>query len=94
MRIKKIKLCNFGSYEGENQFEIDTGCPDQRIVIVGGKNGVITDYAMPCGACRQVLAEFCNADFKVYVGINENDIIEFKLSELLPFSFNKSKLGD
>ena len=39
MRIKKIKLCNFGSYEGENQFEIDTGCPDQRIVIVGGKNG-------------------------------------------------------
>ena len=39
MRIKKIKLCNFGSYEGENQFDIDTGCPDQRIVIVGGKNG-------------------------------------------------------
>ena len=39
MRIKKIKLCNFGSYEGENEFDIDTGCPDQRIVIVGGKNG-------------------------------------------------------
>ena len=71
---------------GEKKFE--------AICIVGGKNGVITDYAMPCGACRQVLAEFCNADFKVYVGINENDIIEFKLSELLPFSFNKSKLGD
>ena len=71
---------------GEKEFE--------AICIVGGKNGEITDYAMPCGACRQVLAEFCDEDFKVYVGINENDIIEFKLCELLPFSFNKLKLGD
>ena len=71
---------------GEKEFE--------AICIVGGKNGEITDYAMPCGACRQVLAEFCDEDFKVYVGINENDITEFKSGELLPFSFNKSKLGD
>lgn len=71
---------------GEKEFE--------AICIVGGKNGEITDYAMPCGSCRQVLAEFCDEDFKVYIGINENDITEFKLGELLPFSFNKSKLGD
>ncbi len=71
---------------GEKEFE--------AICIVGGKNGVITDYAMPCGACRQVLAEFCNEDFKVYVGVNENDIKEFKLCELIPYSFDKSKLGD
>ena len=66
----------------------------EAICVVGGKNGVITDYAMPCGACRQVLAEFCDEDFKVYVGINENDIREFTLGELLPFSFNKSNLGE
>lgn len=71
---------------GENEFE--------AICIVGGKNGEITDYAMPCGACRQVLAEFCDADFKVLIGANENDIKEYKLCELLPFSFDKSKLGD
>ena len=64
------------------------------ICIVGGKNGEISDYAMPCGACRQALAEFCNEDFKVYIGINENNIKEFTLNELLPYSFNKSKLGD
>ena len=64
------------------------------ICIVGGRNGEITDYTMPCGACRQVLAEFCNAEFKVYIGINEDDIKEFKLSELLPCSFDKSKLGE
>lgn len=71
---------------GEKEFE--------AICIVGGKNGVITDYAMPCGACRQVLSEICDENFKVYVGINENDIKEFKLSELIPYSFNKLKLGD
>lgn len=64
------------------------------ICIVGGKNGEITDYAMPCGICRQALAEFCDADFKVYVGINEDDIKEFTLGELLPCSFEKSKLGE
>ena len=66
----------------------------EAICVVGGKNGEITDYAMPCGACRQALSEFCDADFKVYVGINENDIKEYTLYELLPYSFNKSKLGD
>ena len=71
---------------GESEFD--------AICIVGGKNGVMTDYAMPCGACRQVLSEFCDADFKIYVGKNEDDIKEFTLGELLPHSFDKSKLGD
>lgn len=66
----------------------------EAICIIGGKNGKIIDFAMPCGACRQALAEFCDADFKVYVGISENNIKEFTLGELLPYSFNKSKLGD
>lgn len=66
----------------------------EAICIIGGKNGEITDFAMPCGACRQALAEFCDADFKVYVGISEDNIKEFTLVELLPYSFNKSKLGD
>lgn len=71
---------------GEKEFE--------AICIVGGKNGVITDFAMPCGVCRQALAEFCDADFKVYVGISEDEIKEFTLGELLPYSFDKSKLGE
>ena len=64
------------------------------ICIVGGKNGEINDYAMPCGACRQALAEFCNEDFKVYIGIDEDNIKEYTLNQLLPYSFNKSKLGE
>lgn len=64
------------------------------ILIIGGKNGDLNDYAMPCGACRQALSEFCDNDFKVYVARNENDIKEFLLKELLPFTFDKDKLGE
>lgn len=71
---------------GENEFE--------AICVVGGKKGETTDYAMPCGACRQALSEFCDADFKVYVGISEDNVKEFTLGELLPCSFNNSKLGE
>ena len=40
MRIKKIELYNFGSYEGVNTFDIESSeLTDKRIVIVGGKNG-------------------------------------------------------
>lgn len=64
------------------------------IMIVGGKNGEIEDYAMPCGSCRQVLSEFCDADFTVYVAKSPEDIREYRLSQLFPFSFDKSKLGE
>ena len=32
------------------------------ICVVGGKNGVLTDYAAPCGVCRQVMMEFCDPE--------------------------------
>lgn len=67
----------------------------KAIMIVGGMNGNITDYTFPCGICRQALAEFCDEDFIVLVGKSENDIKEYKLSELLPHSFGKASLdGD
>lgn len=39
MRIKRIELYNFGSYEGVNTFDIESTSSNKRIVIVGGKNG-------------------------------------------------------
>lgn len=101
---KTYKGCNIenASYSVTNCAErtalfsaISNGEKDfEAICIVGGKNGAITDYAMPCGVCRQALAEFCDADLKVYVGKSEDDIKEFTLGELLPYSFDKSKLGE
>ena len=39
----------------------------------------------PCGACRQVLAEF-GEDIKIYYG-NDKKIVETTLKELLPHTF-------
>lgn len=39
MKIERIELYNFGSYEDINSFELMSDDTDKRIVIVGGKNG-------------------------------------------------------
>ena len=39
MRIERIELYNFGSYEDVNSFEFMSDDSSKRIVIVGGKNG-------------------------------------------------------
>ncbi len=42
--------------------------------------------AYPCGVCRQVMAEFCKGDFRIYCGSPEQ-MEEYTLAELLPKSF-------
>ena len=41
---------------------------------------------LPCGVCRQVLAEFCTADFPVIVGTSD-DMTVYTLGQLLPCGF-------
>jgi len=41
----------------------------------------------PCGACRQVLAEFCGPDFPVYVK-RASGYTTTTIGELLPHAFN------
>ena len=41
---------------------------------------------LPCGACRQVLAEFCDDDFPVILA-TKHSIRYFTLAELLPHRF-------
>ena len=48
-------------------------------VVTGGKKP-----AIPCGACRQVLAEF-NPNMKVVSATMDGETQEFDLAELLPF---------
>ncbi len=62
----------------------------KAIVIVGGYEGKITDYCSPCGVCRQVLAEFCDKDFKIICAKSTEDYKIFTLGELLPSTFSLS----
>lgn len=39
MRIERIELLNFGSYEGLNVLDFTAESPERRIIIIGGKNG-------------------------------------------------------
>ncbi len=58
------------------------------IAIVGGTI-LETEFAYPCGACRQVMSEFLpeSGDIDVIVAKSEEDYKLYKLSELLPYSF-------
>lgn len=72
--------------EGEHHF--------QAICIVGGKNGILTDYTAPCGVCRQVMMEFCNPEeFQVILAISEEDYKIFTLKELFPMGFGPGNLA-
>lgn len=71
--------------EGERKF--------RAICIVGGKGGVLTDYTAPCGVCRQVMMEFCDADaFQVILAVSEAQYQVHTLRELLPMGFGSGNL--
>jgi cytidine deaminase len=38
----------------------------------------------PCGACRQVLSEFCAPDMPVYYGGTDGTVVRATIGELLP----------
>lgn len=63
------------------------------IAIVGSAGEEITDYAFPCGVCRQVLREFCEPEnMAVLVAKTVEEYRKFTLAELLPESFGPEKL--
>ena len=65
--------------EGERDF--------QAIAIVGNKRGEAGDYCPPCGVCRQVMAEFCKADFEILLAKDTENWKSYTLEQLLPERF-------
>jgi cytidine deaminase len=64
--------------EGKREFS--------AIAICGGKGGALEGLFPPCGACRQVMREFCEDDFEIHLLAKEG-IETYTLGELLPVSF-------
>ncbi|MGN0729460.1 MAG: cytidine deaminase [Treponema sp.] len=68
---------------------VSEGCRKFRaIAIVGGKNGKPESFCSPCGVCRQVLAEFCDKEFKVVMAKSPDEYRVMTLGQLLPESFS------
>ena len=65
--------------EGERRFF--------KIAVAGGKAGEINPAFVPCGLCRQVMAEFCGDDFTVLVVTSETEYTAYQLRDLLPHGF-------
>ena len=66
-------------FDGEREFT--------AIAVCGGKDGIIRDYFPPCGICRQVMREFCEDDFRIYMVGKDGVYLERTLNEILPDSF-------
>ncbi len=66
----------------------------QAICVVGGKNGELTEYAAPCGVCRQVMMEFCNPEtFEIILAVDPEHYQVFRLKELMPMGFGPANLA-
>lgn len=58
------------------------------LVITGNTEGPIS----PCGACRQVMAEFCEADMPVLLTNKKGKVKETTVKELLPGAFQSGDM--
>ena len=60
------------------------------LAVAGGKEGKVQGAFPPCGVCRQVMREFCDDDFLIYM-VDAEGFETRTLAEILPFSFSASK---
>ncbi len=60
----------------------------KAIAIVADTDGPVS----PCGACRQVIAEFANKDTKIYLANLNGDIHETSIEQLLPGYFTSNDM--
>lgn len=61
----------------------------KALAVVGDTEGPIS----PCGACRQVIAEFCEGSMPVYLTNLKGDVLKTTVAELLPDAFSKEDLS-
>ncbi|WP_407689994.1 cytidine deaminase [Risungbinella massiliensis] len=66
--------------EGKREF--------RGLAVIADTEGPVS----PCGACRQVIAEHCAPDMKVWLTNLQGDIQETTIAELLPGAFQKGDL--
>jgi cytidine deaminase len=93
----------FGGCNVENASYGLTNCAERTALFKAVSEGkrrfvglaVVADTpgpVSPCGACRQVLAEWCAPDMKVWLANLKGEVAETTVGELLPGAFGKEDL--
>ncbi|MDE5764611.1 MAG: cytidine deaminase [Ruminococcus sp.] len=59
----------------------------QAIAVAGSKDDDFSNPCFPCGACLQVLSQFCGKDFPVILSDGVH-----KLSDFLPHGFSEENI--
>lgn len=62
----------------------------RALAVVADTEGPV----QPCGACRQVMVEFCPPDLPVYLSNLRGETIETTVSALLPHAFSGKSMSD
>ncbi|WBW50378.1 cytidine deaminase [Peptoniphilus equinus] len=75
-----------------------TCCAERTAIFKAVSEGhrkikTVVATSLPCGVCRQVIAEF-GADARIIVAKSEDDYQVYTLDELLPHHFATEELGD
>ncbi len=69
----------------------------EAVAVIGGKAGKVGagDPVTPCGRCRQVLTELAQlgGNDPVVLCVGEHDVLELRLSALLPNCFGPASLA-
>jgi len=60
------------------------------LAVVADTEGPVS----PCGACRQVIAEFCEPTMPVYLINLKGNVLETTVAELLPGAFSPEDLAN
>lgn len=69
---------------------VSTGKKDfQHLVVVADTEGPVA----PCGACRQVISEFCERDMPVTLTNLKGTTVQTTVAELLPGAFTPKDLN-
>ncbi|MCZ7601265.1 MAG: cytidine deaminase [Melioribacteraceae bacterium] len=66
--------------EGEREFDSIAIASDAK------------EFCPPCGACRQVLLDLCGKDLDIILINSKEEIIKYKITELIPHSFGEDFL--
>ena len=88
----------------ENAAYSPTNCAERTAVFKAVYDGIRSFSALavvcsgnhpafPCGVCRQVLSEFCDADMPVVCANKNRETVETTLEGLLPYSFGRKDLN-